>query len=199
MTERFVSIFRRSDSPAARGKFLSRVFGIFSEEIVRLWASDDRAAYEDLGRPTLRQAGERRGSTLDFTLRSRETGKVYVAEMKCEIEYQNYKYLVLSDVPQLRHHRKAAFWALLDVARGGTDFAVRLNGVERKVDGAILIWGAATEEGRRAVVQATGVHDVLTMGEIIADLNAWHCPRYRELLSRRREWVNDMFHQLCEP
>lgn len=40
---------------------------------------------------------------------------------------------------------------------------------------------------------------VLAIGEIIGDLNTGHCPRYCELLSRRREWVNDMFHQLCEP
>lgn len=97
MHEYFLSIFRQADAPVARGKYLSRVFGIFSEEIVRMWARDHRCPYEDLGRPTLRKHGEKSGSTLDFTLRHKATGMSYVAELKCEIEYQNYKYLVLSD------------------------------------------------------------------------------------------------------
>lgn len=104
MDQHFLSIFRQVDAPIARGKYLSRVFGIFSEEIVRQWASDPRCPYENLGRPTLRKRGDRVGSTLDFTLRHKSTGKSYVTELKCEIEYQNYKYLVLSDIKQLNHH-----------------------------------------------------------------------------------------------
>ena len=82
MDTHFLSIFRQSDASAARGKYLSRIFGIFSEEIVRMWASDHRCPYEDLGRPTLRRKGKKAGYTLDFTLRHKETGKSYVAELK---------------------------------------------------------------------------------------------------------------------
>jgi hypothetical protein len=40
VTQHFISIFKDSDAPAGRAKFLSRVFGIFSEEVVRVWAAD---------------------------------------------------------------------------------------------------------------------------------------------------------------
>ena len=56
---------------------------------MRVWAGSPGAPYEDLGRPTVRFDGEAR-STLDFTLRARTSGKTYVAEVKCEIEYQGF-------------------------------------------------------------------------------------------------------------
>mgnify|MGYP000523508818 CR=1 FL=1 len=90
MTDQFVAAFKRPGAPGSRGKYLSRVFGIFSEEIVRIWAADPRAPFEDLGRPTLRVDGEDGYSTLDFTLRSRDTELIFPAELKCEIEYQGY-------------------------------------------------------------------------------------------------------------
>lgn len=106
MSKQFQSIFQQHEADVARGKFLSRVFGIFSEDIVRLWAKDDRSPYEDLGRPTVKQNCATKGYTLDFTLRHAETKKTYISELKCEIEYQNYRYLVLTDTSQLDHHKR---------------------------------------------------------------------------------------------
>lgn len=37
----------------ARDNFLSRLFGMFNEDIVRYWARDEQAPYENEGRPTL--------------------------------------------------------------------------------------------------------------------------------------------------
>lgn len=199
MDTNFLSIFRQADAPVARGKYLSRVFGIFSEEIVRMWASDPRCRYEDLGRPTLRKHGEKLGSTLDFTLRNKATGKSYVAELKCEIEYQNYKYLVLSDIKQLAHHSKAAFVALLDAAVRNPEQQTFVGGKDLEIDGAILIWGAATHEGRRAVIEAYGFSEVLTMADIIHDLRGWGCESYRKLVEDRRSWSNQMFEALLLP
>lgn len=193
MSEHFISTFRRLDAPAARGKYLSRVFGIFSEEIVRAWASDPRAPYEDLGRPTLRMLGERAGSTLDFTLRSRSTGKTYVAELKCEIEYQGYRHLVLTDPDQLKHHTKPAFAALLVAAARDVNQRAYIARREIPIDGAILIWGASTPEGRAAVVNSKGFFDVLTLAEIISDLRAWNSEQYRTLLNERRSWTNELY------
>lgn len=199
MDTHFLSIFRQPDAPVARGKYLSRVFGIFSEEIVRMWASDHRCSYEDLGRPTLRKRGEKSGSTLDFTLRHKATGKSYVAELKCEIEYQNYKYLVLSDIKQLAHHNKAAFFALLDAATRSPEQQTFIGGKEIEISGAILIWGAATPKGRGAVIDAYGFYEVLTMAEIIHDLQGWGHEPYRKLVEDRRSWACEMFESLLAP
>ena len=197
MTEHFISTFKQLQAPTARGKYLSRVFGIFSEEIVRIWASDPRAPYEDLGRPSLRMLDEKTGSTLDFTLRSRCTGKTYVAELKCEIEYQDYRYLVLAGPKQLDHHSKAAFAALLAAAARHADQRAYVGRSEILIDGAILIWGASTPEGRAAVVSAKGFFEVLTLAEIIADLRTWNSEPYRALLKQRRSWSNELYDALA--
>jgi IS1 family transposase len=196
MNTHFLSIFKKSDAPIARGKYLSRIFGIFSEEIVRIWAGDHHCAYEDMGRPTLRKIDEKQGSTLDFTLHHKATGKSYVAELKCEIEYQNYKYFVLSDVNQLAHHRKAAFTALLNAAEKCPEQQTYVGGKKIDVDGAILIWGSATDEGKRTVIKKYGFSDILTMAEIIHDLRSWKSEPYQDLIKERRYWSNEMFDAL---
>ena len=66
----FRRFFQSADSD--RDNFLARLFGSFNEEPVRIWCRDPDSPYEDLGRPTLTEAGEwGRGHTLDFALRSR--------------------------------------------------------------------------------------------------------------------------------
>ena len=189
----FRTIFRNENHSVARGKFLSRVFGIFSEEIVLLWGNDRRAPYESLGRPTIKAAGDQRGHTLDFTLRERSTDKVYVAEMKCEIEFQKYKYFVLERVDQLEHHGKPAFAALLKVAVRSPDQAVYVGGKRIDVDGAILIWGCATVEGRKAVIDAKRFHDVLTIEQICKDLSSWRHEGYGDFLAERHRWCSELF------
>ena len=95
-----------SDEPA-RDKYLSRLFGLFNEEVVRAWCLCPEAPYEDLGRPTVREPGERRGHTLDFTFRRRYDARVFVGEMKCELEFDGYRYLRLDRADQPRHHMPA--------------------------------------------------------------------------------------------
>jgi hypothetical protein len=196
MSESFVSIFRQMAEPPARGKYLSRLFGVFSEEIVRIWTEDPRSTYENLGRPTIKRGSQRTGSTVDFTLRHKQTGHSYAAELKCEIEYQNYRYLVLSDPEQLDHHKKEAFTEFLDLAARSQDQHVFVKGQEIKVDGAILIWGAVTPEGRSKTIKAKGFFDILSLAEMIDDLKAWNNESYQQLVAMRRAWANELFDSL---
>lgn len=193
MNDHFHSIFKRADSPDPRAKFLSRVFGIFSEDLVSLWAADRRAPYENLGRPTIKPLKGERGHTLDFTFRERATGRIFVAEMKCEIEYQNFRYFVLERPEQLTHHNKPAFDAFLKAAMCPSEQPVYVAGRRVNVDGAILVWGAATAEGRRAVIESAGFRDVLTIAEVCRDLSLWSHAGYRELIAKRQEWCTELF------
>lgn len=199
-----VDYFRRifkgpGDGDRAKAKFLSRVFGIFSEEIVRRWCESADAPYEDLGRPTVRFDNEQTGSTLDFTLRNRESNKTYVAEMKCEIEYRNFKYFVLESNEQLDHHKKKpAFQSFLRAAREPSAARVKVGGRPVTVDGAILIWGAATPCGRADVRKRSKVVDVLTVESMVDDLARSNDKRYITLLEDRRKWLNEMFDGLLE-
>lgn len=192
MAENFRAIFQQLEAPTARGKFLSRVFGIFSEEIVRIWCADPRSPYEDLGRPSLK-SGAGRAHTLDFTLRNRQTRKLFVAEMKCEIEYQNYRYLTLTDVAQLTHHSKAAFDALLRAAATPKEQQVHVAKRRVEIDGAILIWGAVEPQGRSAVIAAKGFSEVLAITDIIDDLQAWRSKPYCHFLRDRQHWTAQLF------
>lgn len=176
-----------------RDKFLARLFGIFSEELVRDWCSDPRSPYEDRGRPTLLSPGDSRGATLDFTLRHRNTGETYVAEMKVELEYEGYRYLTLERIDQLEHHRLPAFQRFLAVAREPRAHEVRVGGKPTSVDGAILIWGAVKEDTKQLVLAETGLHDVLSMDSIVHDLRAWQPARYVERVGSLRQAANDLF------
>ena len=176
-----------------RDKFLSRLFGIFNEEVVRHWCGCSQASYEDLGRPTLRVPGERRGHTLDFTFRSRETGKVYVAELKCEIEFMGYRYMRLQNGDELRHHSGEAFRKLLLAAKDPKAVEVSVVGKPLAVDGAVLVWGAVTSGGRKAVMREYGFADVLSLEAILGNLRAWAPPAWLERIERLRRYSNELF------
>lgn len=193
MSEHFHSIFRRAAGPPARAKFLARIFGIFAEEIVALWAQDARAPYEDLGRPTIKTPGDTRGHTLDFTLRERASGRAFVAEMKCEIEYQNFRYFTLERVEQLEHHKKPAFAALLKAAEPSPEQTILVGRKRIETHGSILIWGSVTPEGRKAVMTAKGFQDVLSMANICRDLTQWNHAGFLGLITERQNWCSDFF------
>ncbi len=191
--QHFASLFRaEGDLERRRAKFLSRVFGIFSEEIVRIWAAHSACPYEDLGRPTARRTGLQGFSTLDFMLRHRTSGECFATELKCEVEYENFRYLTLTDIKQLDHHKKPAFIALLDLAKGlpGTDVQVAKRPV--RCDGAILIWGAASDAGKAATKVAFGFREVLTVAEMVHDLREWQEPAFHQHLIERETWFAEL-------
>ncbi len=103
MRPRLEEIFKTS--LPQRDKFLSRLPGIFSEEVVHHWCQCSQSTYENLGRPTLRPLDKNKRYTLDFTLRKRTSSERFVAEMKCWPEYENYYYLRITS-SNLRLHRQ---------------------------------------------------------------------------------------------
>ena len=207
MSSRFRNIFQvpgdRVQVPDHRAKFLARVFGIFSEKIVRLWSASAGAGarYEDLGRPTVHfDDDEATRSTLDFTLRDKASKKTYVAEMKCEIEYRNFRYFVLTSPDQLKPKMtKPAFRSFLRAAREPSAARVTVPSPRRSVpvDGAILIWGAATQRGCADVREKFKLADVLTVESMVDDLTRSHDEAYVAMLEDRRKWLNEMFYGLA--
>jgi hypothetical protein len=184
--------FFRSSVPA-RDKYLSRLFGLFSEQIVRAWCACPQAPYEDLGRPTLCEPGLTRGHTLDFTFRRRNADATYVAESKCELEFNGYRYLRLTNPNQIRHHTSAAFAKFLRVASDPASLDVRRLGRPQPVDGAILVWGAISPEGRDAAMKEFALSDVLSIEAMVTDLQTWAPVGWTEFVSRYRGWTNELF------
>ncbi len=190
----FGKFFQTADSD--RDNFLARLFGSFNEEPVRIWCRDPASPYQDLGRPTLVEAGKPgRGHTLDFTLRSRRDGRIFAAEMKCEITYENYHSMTLRSRSQLDRHARdsEAFRKFLAVAKDPKSYRVTVGGRTINLDGAILIWGDCDQEGRREVVEGTGIAEVLSLEEIIETLVNRANPEYLELVQRRMAWCQELF------
>lgn len=197
----FRDVFRQDNAPAARGKFLSRVFGIFSESIVQIWCEDERSPYKNLGRPTLIATSPVRSPTLDFLFECRRTGRRFVVEQKCEIEFNGFRYFTLTGPDQLKHHNKPAFAAFLAAGNGSGPAARgwKVGNQQLTVDGAILIWGAVTPKGRETVMEETGLHDVVGLDRIIAECAAWKPDAYCRLVNDRRKWCEELFAFLDGP
>jgi len=182
----------------ARDKLLSRVFGIFNEDVVRYWAKAEQSPYEDLGRPTLRYADETRGHTLDFTLRDLATGRIYVTEMKCELEYENHRYLRLENADQVRHHEPgAAFRKFMSLARDADAVPVYVASKPMDVDGTALVWGATTADGERAAKVTYRFDVVLSVEDLIDDLRRWRPEAWVEYVADRRLWIGQLFDALA--
>ena len=194
----FEKFFKSDES--SRDKFLSRLFGIFSEEVVRAWCKNPKAPYKDLGRPTLRAPAEKRGHTLDFTLRHNSSGMTCVAEMKCELEYEGYRYLRLHDSSQVQRHKGGpAFQEFLQTAKDPGAFPVKVGGSGIRVDGAILVWGAITSSGRDAAIADYGFNDVLSVEEMVQDLGTWQPDHWIEYIGRLQYWSEELFGFLTSP
>ena len=188
-----------------RDKFLSRIFGIFSEDIVRKWASNETSApYKDEGRPTVKTTEEiekgKRGRTFDFALREKKTNRLFACEQKCELQFEGYKYLELSKPEQLEHHMSSeSFKRFLNVGVSPANYKALVNGRQESVDGTILIWGKVSRDGKEAVRKFYHLHAILSLEEIIGDLIDWRSSGYFKLIDEKDQWCCDLFEDLRTP
>jgi hypothetical protein len=189
----FTEFFRQSGSDPRRAKFLSRLFGLFSEELVRIWSGDVRAPYSEIGRCTIYDPKLPKPSTLDFTFIERSSERAFVVEMKCEIEFQNFKFLTLNNPLQLEHHKKDSFKAFLSAAARDGDQTTKVKGRLQKTEGAILIWGAVSPDGRQSCMAQYGFHDVIGVDQIIEDLVLWNSSEFAAFIEQLNVWSNDLF------
>jgi hypothetical protein len=191
MTE-LAKFFRTSES--GRDAFLSRLFGMLSEEVVRAWCAVGSNPFEDLGRPTLRGNGIKNFYTLDFTLRERATNRVYVAEMKCELQFDNYRQLTLMDGRQiLRHQKLPAFAHFLALAREPDRYQVAVAGKPVDVDGSILVWGDVAPDASAMAAQEFGIYRVLSVAEIVHDLAHDRPASWHDRIATWQRWSNELF------
>ena len=188
---KFIELFKTVQP--SHGKFLARVFGIFNEEIVRIWCRDSRAPYKDLGRPTLRRKSETRGHALDFSFQDLKNGLIYIVEMKCWLEYQNYKYLSLTAPSFLDcFEGDPAFDKFLEVSKGNGICQVFIDSESVCISGGILIWGSVSESGRSALMKERRLHDVLSLENIISNLASWQNQEYKDFLNARASRMNEL-------
>jgi hypothetical protein len=165
----FDEILEKNSS--SKDKFISRFFGIFNEEVASLFFQSPYSKYENLGRPTIWKNNKH--YTLDFTLKSKETNNIYICEMKCEMQYMNYKRLELKDAEQIDSHTKEAFKIFLDIPNNKNAYKIDLkNNGKRKVievDGIILLWGKTTDNKNHLLklMEKYKFIDIISLEELI--------------------------------
>jgi len=190
------ALFRRPER--GRGAYLSRLFAFFSEEVVRHWSACEQAPYRDGGRPVVWDEDRSRYHVLDFTLERRSDGARFVAEMKCEIEFEGYRYLTLTGINEIEHHvHGAAFQKFLRLARDPQALRVTIGGSEQSVAGAILVWGIVTPEGRSTAMEHYRFADVLSVEHMLRDLGEWQPQRWADWVATRRRWTDELFEWLA--
>lgn len=192
----FENLFMSENIPykgkSQRDKFLSRVFGIFNEEIIRIWCKNSASPFKDLGRPTIYDS-DGRHYTLDFLLQDKEKN-TYITEMKCEIEYQKYKYLILNEITQLKHHqKKRAFQLLLKIAKSPNSFDIKCKGATVEVNGSALIWGKTSEKGIMKTIEEFSFSHILSTESIINDLINWEDKNYHDFIGQYYDWSTSLF------
>ncbi len=194
--------------------FVSRLWGLFSEQFIRTWCACEWAPFELLGRPTLKKPdeGKGKGKTLDYLLRARDTGQVYVAEQKCLIHYEGYKWLVFdegsADMVKPRPNRQQfggdGFRRFLALAAGEEQFAVHYydhRGRPQAVQpaGCILVWGSVSDRGRQVAMEELRMHGVISLEDVITALRHERPDSYRRLVSRYATWCAEVFAALSLP
>jgi hypothetical protein len=210
----FYDIFdQKKQANSKRDKFLSRLFGIFSEEIVRTAFRSGQnksvVPFVDLGRPTLhiKENGQKTKEryTLDFLLQDAK-GDIFVTEMKCELEYQGYKYLELNSKEQaMRHQKKPAFSHLLGLAEAiklnqvNEMYEITCNGAPIEYDrlkGVALIWGKTTPAGVAAVKDI--FRHVISVEDVVNDSIKRNDKGYAELVEQYSGWCSGLFEKLSK-
>lgn len=183
---------------AVRDAFLSRLLGIFSEDIVRIWCCDLRSPYKNIGRPSFFSSDDKYlHTTLDFCLVD-EDGKKYISEMKCEIQYENYKYLTLSSVKHLNHHKiKKAFNRFLEVTedpkKSDSKYIIKIESERKSIDGGILVWGKVDKSKKDEIIEFYKFADILSLEDIVNDLILWENEDLKSFVIERTRWCLELF------
>jgi hypothetical protein len=187
-----------------RGRFISRIFGIFSEEIVHCWCKNPNSKYNCAnGRPTIYEKDKH--YTLDFTFIDK-CEQVYIVEMKSEIQYQNYKFLTLRNDPTFNffknHIKKRAFQLFLNPG----DRPIKIKGKElENIAGSILVWGRIEEKFnleifnhkmKKYIHNYRPLSDVLSVENMINDLLSWEDENYKSLVEQYKNWSNELYDKL---
>ncbi len=187
-------IFKTEDNN--QDNFLSRVFGIFSEDIVRIWCKNPQSQYTDLGRPSLYDKEDKyTKTTLDFCLKNNDED-IFIAEQKSELAYQDYKYIELNSIDQLKHHDKAAFTKFLETAKDPRTYDVKIDGKKYAIKGSILIWGCVNNEEKEKIKKGFSLHDILSLEDIINNLITWKDKNYKTYIENRKKWINELMSNL---
>ena len=179
-----------------RDSFVSRFFGIFNERIAEIYFNSPFSEYENLGRPTLWY--NKKYYTLDFSLKNKITKEIFVCEMKCEMQYNNYKQLILSNVDQILTHKKDAFKYFLEIGKKNNNIIVKINKKEITVNGIILLWGKISENinDLEKIKSKYNFYEILSLEKMINIMILNNYDIFLDFINERKIWINNFLNDI---
>ena len=209
-------IFKNADEK--QNNLLTRVFGIFSEEIINCWLAYPDCEYKNLGRPSIYKKNER-PSTLDFLFEKKKgtnKGALYIVEQKCLFSYNKGNLLCMTET-NLEHFEK---WSTQKAkySKAWKDFreihsylknedvVIKWKGstpeLTKKVVGNILIWGKWMDNTKHADPK---IDKIISMESIMNEMNEWDNlgvkssgVSFKEFILSKKKLVNNMFNELVK-
>lgn len=111
--------------------FISRVFGIFAEDLIELWIrhNDKYKFYGDKRlRPSLyNKKGLYLKTTLDFVLEEVSTKKNFIVEMKSEMAYKNFQNVSLNEKNLQSKMKNDSFKRFVELAKDPLKYIVKVE------------------------------------------------------------------------
>ena len=179
-----------------RDGFVARFFEVFNEKIAEIFFNSPFSEYESLGRPTIWL--NKKYYTLDFSLKNKITNEIFVCEMKCEMQYNNYKQLKLENIEQILTHRKEAFKYFLEIGKKNNTLIVKINKKEINVDGIIILWGKITDDLNELEKMKNEFRfkEILSLEEMINTMIQNNYDTYLNFINERKIWVNSFLNDI---
>jgi hypothetical protein len=92
-------------------------------------------------------------------------------------------------------YRRFRFQGVFTTGPKSTTFDARIvcRPLPDRVNGAILIWGAISDSGRKVVIADYNFADVLSVEAILDDLRVWAPTQWNERINQLSHWSEELF------
>jgi hypothetical protein len=188
--------------------FISRFFGIFAEEIVKIWAENGKNEYNNLGKPSRYDKGndycfkvnnlsnsECNGykySHITYDFLFEKDNEYFIVEQKNELSYEKFKNMILNNQDMINDKmKKKSFKKFIEIPNNSIKFIY--NNDTKYIKGKILIWGSITDDSEilENIKNEYGIYEIISLEKIIEDLIEWKDKSFIDFLKNKKQLVID--------
>jgi hypothetical protein len=73
------------------------------------------------------------------------------------------------------------------------NYHVKVQKEKKHIDGRILIWAKYEEDGKKELIKNLKINDIISIEEIIKDLNKWQDKDYFDFIRNKKNLINELF------
>jgi hypothetical protein len=199
---------RYSKENKAKVNFLSRFFGTFNQEILKLWCeNENNKDFKYLKSEPSLYIDQNKKPRLDHLIEYK--GKNFIVEQKAFYGFQNGNLTKMDDamdyikrfdqwsLRKIKEQRSKAwvFFVELDFSEE-KEYKVFIKEKAYQVHGKILVWSQATENGKIKFKEKLKLDHILLIEDMISDLAKWQDVTFKETLKLKQSWIDEIFSEL---